>query len=203
MNVRSAGIALDDHHWLSILVEHGEDNQIPQEIERIMTPDLFWIPGPRRGRLAIAARPRGGDWLEDEFSGLRRAGVDVIVSLLEEDEAAQLDLADEAKAAEANGLRFISFPIPDRGIPASTPAAVSLVANIGGALEEGKNVAVPCRQGIGRSGLIAAGVLMTSGLSPEQAIQVVSTARGITVPETSEQRSWAQQLPAPLPVGRR
>ena len=168
-----------------------------------MTPDLFWIPGPWRGRLAIAARPRGGDWLEDESSGLRRAGVDVIVSLLEEDEAAQLDLAGEARAVEANGLRFISFPIPDRGIPASTPAAVSLMASIAGALEEGKNVAVHCRQGIGRSGLIAAGVLMNSGLSPEQAIQVVSSARGLARPETPEQRSWAQQVPAGLPVVRR
>lgn len=168
-----------------------------------MTPDLFWIPGPWRGRLAIAARPRGGDWLEDEFSGLRRAGVDVIVSLLEEDEAAQLGLAGEAKAVEANGLRFISFPIPDRGVPASTPAAVSLMASIAAALEEGKNVAVHCRQGIGRSGLIAAGILMSSGLSPEQAIQVVSSARGLAIPETPEQHLWAQQLPAGLPVVRR
>ena len=168
-----------------------------------MTPDLFWIPGPWRGKLAIAARPRGGDWLQDESRGLRRAGVDVIVSLLEEDEAAQLDLAGEAKAVEANGLRFISFPIPDRGVPASTPAAVSLMASIAGALEEGKNVAVHCRQGIGRSGLIAAGVLMTSGLSPQQAMEAVSSARGLAIPETPEQRSWAQQLPAGLPVVRR
>src|SRR5260370_39753615 len=146
-----------------------------------MTPDLFWILGSWRGRLAIAARPRGGDWLEDEFSGLRRAGIDMIVALLEEDEAAQLDLAGEAKAAEANGLRFISFPIPDRGVPASTSAAVSLIASIAGALEEGKNVAVHCRQGIGRSGLIAAGVLIKSGMSPARALQCVNSSRAIAV----------------------
>jgi protein-tyrosine phosphatase len=167
-----------------------------------MTPDLFWIPGPWRGRLAIAARPRGGDWLEDEARGLHRAGIDIIVSLLEEDEAANLDLVGEAKAVEANGLRFISFPIPDRGVPRST-SAVALIASIAGALEEGKNVAVHCRQGIGRSGLIASGVLMISGLSPEQAIHVLSTARGLAVPETPEQRLWAQQLPSELPVVRR
>ena len=168
-----------------------------------MTPDLFWIPGPWRGRLAIAARPRGGDWLEDETRGLRQTGIDIVVSLLEEDEAAQLDLLDEGKAAEANGLRFLSFPIPDRGVPSSTPTAISLMANIAVALEEGKNVAVHCRQGIGRSGLIAAGVLMTSGMTPEQAIQVVSSARTTAVPETPEQRLWAQQLPSGLPTVRR
>ena len=109
-----------------------------------MTPNLFWIPGPWRGRLAIAARPRGGDWLEDEASGWRRPGIDVIVSLLEEDEVTELDLVDEAKAAGANGIRFISFPIPDRGVPASASAAVSLIAAILDALERGENVAVHC-----------------------------------------------------------
>lgn len=167
-----------------------------------MTPDLFWIPGPWRGRLAIAARPRGGDWLQDEVGGLRRAGIRLVVSLLEKDEAEQLELADEAKAVEANGLGFMSFPIPDRGVPASTAAAVSVISGIAHALEAGKNVAVHCRQGIGRSGLIAAGVLMTSGVSPEQAIQVVSSARGRAVPETSEQLSWAKRLPSGLPVVR-
>jgi protein-tyrosine phosphatase len=160
-----------------------------------MNPTIFWIPGPWRGRLAVAARPRGGDWLEDEASGWRRAGIDVIVSLLEADEAAQLDLAGEAKAADANGIRFISFPIPDRGVPGSAPAAASLIADIADALEKGRNVAVHCRQGIGRSGLIASAVLASSGLNPERAIEVVSSARGLPVPETSPQRLWLQQLP--------
>jgi protein-tyrosine phosphatase len=77
----------------------------------------------------------------------------VVVSLLEADEAAQPDLVDEAKATGANGIRFVSFPIPDRGVPASTAAAVSLIAAISAALESGQNVAVHCRQGLGRSGL--------------------------------------------------
>lgn len=104
-----------------------------------MNPDLYWIPGPWRGRLAIAGRPRGGDWLTDEARGLRRAGVDLVVSLLEADEASQLGLADEAAALRAGGLGFISFPISDRGIPASAPAAASLVAALTAAIEGGKN----------------------------------------------------------------
>lgn len=159
-----------------------------------MSHDLFWIAGPWRGRLAIATRPRGDDWLRDEVSGWRRSGIDVVVSLLEIDESDQLGLLEESKVAEANGIRFISFPIPDRGVPPSVPAAVSLMSNIAGALDEGKNVAVHCRQGIGRSGLIAAGVLATSGLNPEDAIEAVSSARGLPVPETSAQRLWIQGL---------
>lgn len=159
-----------------------------------MTPDLFWIPGPWRGKLAIAARPRGGDWLEEEAGGWRRAGLDLVISLLEEDEAAQLDLAHECQAAAANGVRFVAFPIPDRGVPGSTPRAVRLLREIAGALEDGKSVAVHCRQGIGRSGLIVAGVLVTGGMGADEAIETVSAARRQTVPETEAQDRWIHGL---------
>ncbi len=168
-----------------------------------MRPDLYWIPGPWRGKLAIVTRPRGGDWLDDEAAGWRRAGVDAVVSLLESEESAQLDLLDERRAAEDHGVQFISFPIPDRGVPASTPDAVSLMTRIVAALEEGKKVAVHCRQGIGRSGLIAAGVLITSGLKPDEAIRVVSASRRATVPETAGQLRWTRELRSGTPVASR
>jgi hypothetical protein len=44
--------------------------------------------------------------------------------------------------------------------------------------------------------LIAVGVLATSGTNLERAIQVVSAARGLAVPETAGQLSWLQQLPS-------
>jgi protein-tyrosine phosphatase len=159
-------------------------------------PKLFWIPGPWRGKLAVASRPRGGDWLEDEIQGWRKAGLDVVVSLLEEDEAAQFELAHEGEVAESKGVGFISFPIPDREVPASTQEALSLFSTVAAALEEGKNIAVHCRQGIGRSGLIAAGVLLTSGMSVDKALEVVGAARGEAVPETPAQLQWIKHLPS-------
>ncbi len=165
-----------------------------------MKPDLFWIPGPWRGRLAVANRPRGGDWLADEAAGWRRAGVGVVVSLLEHSEAAQLELAQEGEIAASNGIDFIWFPIPDRGVPASVPSVLSLLKKIVGALEEGKNVAIHCRQGIGRSGMIAAGVLVSSGAGTEKAIKAVSAARGVPVPETPAQLEWLHHLPSERPV---
>jgi protein-tyrosine phosphatase len=167
-----------------------------------MKADLFWIPGPWRGRLAIAARPRGGDWLDDEARAWRRAGVDSVVSLLEDEEAAQLELTDERTAAEGQGISFVSFPIPDRGVPASTDAAIATIGHITSQLDVGKNVALHCRQGLGRSGLIAAGVLVNSGMNAEQAMQIVSSARGTSVPETPDQRRWIEQLPSRAPVAK-
>jgi protein-tyrosine phosphatase len=136
----------------------------------------------------------------DLFCSWQRAGVDLVISLLEKEEAAQLDLVAEDKAAEGQGLGFISFPIPDRGIPASMPAVVTLITAITEALEKGKNVAVHCRQGIGRSGMVAAGVLINSGIEPEQAMDTVSSARGLGVPETLDQRLWLRRLSSEQPV---
>ena len=142
-----------------------------------MISDLYWMPGPWTGRLAIVARPRGGDWLDDEASGWGRAGINVLVSLLEEEEAVELGLTHEAEAAESNRIRFVSFPIPDRGVPSPARSVGALLRDIGRALEDGKNVAVHCRQGIGRSGLIAAAALVTTGMGTERAIEVASGLR--------------------------
>jgi protein-tyrosine phosphatase len=155
-----------------------------------MNPDLFWIPGPWKGRLAISKRPRGGDWLEDEVRGWKRAGVQLVASLLESAEERQLEITDEGPAANRSGIEFVSFPIPDRGVPASVDAAVATLDRLSQALESGRNVAVHCRQGIGRSALIAAGLLIASGVRPADAIETVQTARGMEVPETAAQRAW-------------
>jgi protein-tyrosine phosphatase len=158
-----------------------------------MSPDLFWINGPWRGRLAISTRPRGGDWLEDEIRGWRSARVDSVVSLLEKDEERQLELGEEGRVAEANGIHFLSFPIVDRSVPKSIPATISLLRSVNDALERGQNVAVHCRQGIGRAALIAAGILMAAGKSPDAAMAAIRWARGVDVPETREQREWLQR----------
>jgi protein-tyrosine phosphatase len=86
--------------------------------------------------------------------------------------------------------------MPDRGVPASTQDALALLRTIRAELEAGRNVAVHCRQGIGRSGLIAAGVLVISGVPAGKALEVVSSARGQVVPETPAQVAWVRQLPA-------
>ncbi len=159
-----------------------------------MRTTVHWIENSLPGKLAIIPRPRGGDWLEDEAQAWRQSGLDVIVSLLADDEVADLDLAREAELSRAAGLEFISFPITDRSVPASQAATLDLLRDLAGMLASGKSVGIHCRQGIGRAALIAIGLLVLSGVSPEAAIQKVSAARGLPVPETSEQREWIIQL---------
>ena len=159
-----------------------------------MKPDLFWIPGPWPGKLALVLRPRGGNWLADEVHAWREAGVDVAVSLLEPDEASDLGLDGEAEVANSKRIRFFSFPIPDRGIPTSTRDVSKFLETLAGELAAGKTVAVHCRQSVGRSGMIAAGLLVKSGMSADRAVEVVSAGRGETVPETPAQLRWIQDL---------
>lgn len=60
-----------------------------------MQAKIYWIDGVAPGRLGIIPRPRGGDWLQDGIRLLKLSGVDVVVSLLESEEVAELDLAEE------------------------------------------------------------------------------------------------------------
>ena len=153
-------------------------------------PDLYWVPGPWPGRLAISKRPRGGDWLEDEMGAWKEKGVSMVVSLLEEREAAELELEREPAAAQRVSIEFVALPVPDRGVPESLVGMAQAIGKVRSVLQASGTVAVHCRQGIGRSGMLAVGVLLAEGMDARQAMEVVSRARGMEVPETAEQREW-------------
>jgi protein-tyrosine phosphatase len=144
-------------------------------------------------------RPRAGDWLRDETASWRRAGLDTIVSLLQDDEVAELGLEEEPAACAEAGLRFVRFPIPDRGVPESRQALTQLVAALAEEVRQGRGVGIHCRIGIGRSALMAVCVLRTLGLSPESAWETVQRSRGLPVPDTAEQRAWAVEWAAGVP----
>jgi protein-tyrosine phosphatase len=170
-----------------------------------MRTELYWVEGPWRGRLAIMPRPRGGDWLEDEISSWRRLGIGVIVSALTEEESDELDLDREKEFCEGAGIDFIAFPVTDRGVPSSARATLELVRRLERGLALGEKVAIHCRQGVGRSALLAACVLAASGIDPASAFTRIAAARGCAVPDTSEQRAWAvrfaRDMLAPPPGG--
>ena len=167
-----------------------------------MRTNLYWIDGLWRGRLAIMPRPRGGDWLEDEIQSWRRSGVDVVVSLLTRDEQAELILVDEENLCRDNDIEFVSFSIVDRGIPSSFESFSDQMIQFAEQLANGRNIAVHCRQGIGRAALVAICLLVLSGVEPATAIDRVGAARGCSVPETPEQRRWIADYAKSLKVQR-
>jgi protein-tyrosine phosphatase len=151
---------------------------------------LHWIATPAAGRLAIAARPRGDEWLADDIARWQADGLNLVVSLLEPAEIAELGLRREAELCQAAGIELTSFPIPDRCLPPSRPAAWQLVSAVAKDLAAGSAVAIHCRAGIGRSAVIAACVLICMGIDADQALAMIGAARGLSVPDTEEQREW-------------
>ena len=150
---------------------------------------LHWIELSAAGRIAISARPRAEDWLETEVGEWKASGLDMVVSLLERDEVSELGLQREAELCPARGIEFISFPIPDRGVP-DARQALEIARSIADGIAGGRSIAVHCRAGIGRSSMIAACAMICSGIEASEALTLIRAARGVIVPDTEEQRDW-------------
>jgi protein-tyrosine phosphatase len=160
----------------------------------MIQPDVYWIREIEELRLAIMPRPRNGEWLADEISGWHRMGLRNVVSLLEIDESRELGLADEESMCGAAGLQFLSFPIPDRGVPRDHTGFAELVDNLAERLRSGDSVGIHCRAGIGRSGLLGACILGAFEVPPESAFAMLSRDRGVTVPDTDAQADWVRNF---------
>lgn len=156
-----------------------------------MPPELFPIETPAAGRLVIMPAPQ-----PSAFPAIRRAGVDLVVSLLPNEEAARIELGPERDLCRRAGLDFLNFPIRDFSIPDDFEPAAALVTALADQISGGDTVAVHCRAGIGRSGMMTSAILVGLGLSPEAAIATVSAARGFPVPETDAQRDWIRRYAA-------
>src|SRR5262245_5599553 len=155
-----------------------------------MRAELYWLDTPPPRCLAIMPRPRAGDWLPDEVASWRRDGLDVVVSLLEPREVAELGLSDEPGACRQAELEFLSFPVPDRGVPSSREAFGRLLARLDSLLEQGRHVGIHCRIGVGRAALVAACLLGKRGMAPAEAFALIGRCRGQSVPDTPEQVNW-------------
>jgi len=165
--------------------------------------EIYWVESFPGRRVAILARPRGGEALEDDARELKAKGVDIVVSLLTADEEGELGLGGEGRALEAQGIKFISFPIEDCGTPASMSKARALIAVLVASMKAGQAIGFHCRAGIGRSPMMAASVLVASGIPFERALKELSAARGWPVPETTEQVKWVEsQAGSPNPPRR-
>jgi hypothetical protein len=82
-----------------------------------MQPSTYAIPLDMPGRLYVMAKP-SPDWLQEDIAAWRLMGLDRIVSLLTPGEEQEMGLAAEAEFCRSQGLDFLSFPIPDRGLAA-------------------------------------------------------------------------------------
>lgn len=159
-----------------------------------MIAEVYWTQENFPGRIALVPRPRGGDWLEDEATAWKNAGIDAIVSMLKSDEIYSFGLEKEAEFCQLNGIEFFSFPVPDRGVPLLNEQLFNLLEKLKTLLLQGKSIGIHCRQSIGRAPLLAAFLMISFGVEPDEAFRQLSLARGLQVPETAEQKKLAENF---------
>lgn len=142
------------------------------------------------GLLALAACPGRHRDAADDIAAYRAWGATDLLTLTEAHE-----LPDEAalKAAlTASGLRWHRFPITDYGVPDADSDWSRLAPALHALLDRGGRLVLHCWGGRGRSGMVAARLLVERGASPEAAGVIVRTARPGAV-ETPEQEAWVAQ----------
>ena len=128
------------------------------------------------------------------LEAFRQAGITSVVSLLEAQEVSKAGLSSEPTVAKKLGITFTAFPIKDYGLPVSDASYLTFVRELWQRIHRGEQVLVHCYGGIGRSGMVVAGILIYDGFTPEEAFAYVSNKRKHSVPDTAEQKQWVTNL---------
>lgn len=155
-----------------------------------MSAAMYKIGSIGKGFVAIMARPSLEQDAPASITNIARLGIQQVVSLLEPSEARSLGLESEREQVKAYAMEFISFPVPDMGLPPSVEGFALLAKMLFNQVNAGVNTLIHCHAGIGRSGLLVTGVLLHCNMDPQQAFAYASRMRGIRVPETSAQEQW-------------
>lgn len=145
------------------------------------------IESPRRGNVQKNLRRDLAACQEWHASG--------IVTLNEPDELHGLGLGDLGNHAMDSGFWWRHLPITDMGIPDESFEDIWAVEGkqIAASLVAGERVILHCLAGLGRTGMIAARLLVDMGMSPELAVAEVRKIRPRAI-QTDEQEKYVHRF---------
>lgn len=154
------------------------------------------------GRLGLTICPgkkdAGRGWdrdLEEDLAAIKRWGATTVVTLIEDHEFEMLGIQDLGAQVAVQGMMWHHLPIRDVDVPdqrfecAWTATGPELHHRI----NAGERVLIHCRGGLGRTGLIAARILVERGCPPRDAINRVRAVRPHAI-ETSAQESYVLNI---------
>lgn len=147
------------------------------------------------GRILFPQHPREAERkLETDLRAIRNWGAKALVSLLEVYEFELLQIRGLPDKAWAAGLEWHHLPIRDMEIPERIfeQAWLETGDRLRALLRSGQRVVLHCYAGLGRTGTIAARLLVEFGVTPEEAIRRVRAARPGAI-QTKEQEKYVRR----------
>ncbi|MBL8698724.1 MAG: cyclin-dependent kinase inhibitor 3 family protein [Alphaproteobacteria bacterium] len=146
--------------------------------------------------MALPGRPPRD--LAADLAAIRAWGAAMLVTLVQAEEFERYGVADFAAQVARSGLDWRRFPIPDMAPPDEAFAAAwrARGGDVVAALRAGSRVAMHCVGGLGRTGTVAARLLVVFGTEPEAAIARVRQVRPGAI-ETAAQADFVRHR-APL-----
>lgn len=161
------------------------------------------VHAPGGGRIGLVHCPGTGGYgllpgerpelLDLDLAAFRQWGAMALVTLLEAREMTMLGVERLGERAAAAELEWWHLPIIDGCAPEGPfeerwPEAGDSLHAI---LDRGGRIVVHCRAGLGRSGMIAALLLIERGIEPGEAAAAVRRARPGAI-ENFEQMAWVR-----------
>jgi Cyclin-dependent kinase inhibitor 3 (CDKN3) len=155
------------------------------------------VGGGSIGMFQCPGRGGGTRDIHVDIATLDAWGPDVIISLIEAREFAHLGVPNFASIMSRHWTTWYQVPIPDMQPPSpQSLAAWSQAAPVVfAALRGGGRVGLHCAAGLGRTGMIAAKLLVGLGQTPDRAIATVRAARPGTI-ETRAQEVFVHYGPS-------
>ena len=153
---------------------------------------LTFCPGKRQRHAATGAWARE---LDADLARVAAWGAAAVLTLMEEHELTALMVPGLGAAVRARGMAWHVLPIRDAGVPDAgfEQAWATLAPGLHRRLAEGQRVLLHCKGGLGRTGTIAARLLVEHGMTADAAIGPVRAVRPGAV-ETPAQEAYLHGL---------
>jgi ADP-ribosyl-[dinitrogen reductase] hydrolase len=142
-------------------------------------------------RIGLCAYPGKSGSLSNDLEQLCDWGARGLVTLIEDQEFGPLGVTSLPERVEALGMRWWHLPIRDMDTPDADFETRwrETGRELRTLLNDGISIALHCHGGKGRTGMIAARLLVELGSAPALAIERVRTARPGSI-ETREQEAF-------------